>query len=611
MVLFAALLYRIRGDLATALHRLSPAGIPWIVAAIVAECLSFLCYAGVQRRLLSAGGARLKRRTVVELTVAATGITNLVPGGTAPASGWLVGQYRRHGVPLPLALWAVLVNGFTSGISVLFVLLWGAAVAALISPWLFVGLLALLVAAAVAGAALAHHLPTVREWLAKERKLPAIGVARRVVHHAGTVAQFRATLPGGTVVYALSVANWLLDVIVLATGFLVLNLPVPWRALLFAYAAGQVAGSLAPLPGGIGFVEGGMIGALTLAGTPAGAAVVATIVYRLITTLGMAGIGSGALFVVHHREPEPAVLHGEAAALARRGQADGKLEIPSALAAAAKEEGRADWLATLPDWVAVVEEEWSVRVGKPFQPGGHTAWVAPAARDGGDFVVKVLWRHDESEHEAEGLRAWAGNGAVLVHEACDLDDRSAALLLERCCPGEALSRRPAEDQDLVVAGLLRRLWIEPPPGHRFRSLASMCRRWTDEHAEKLATGSVATDAGLSRTAMALFEELPRTSDCDVLLFTDLHAGNVLSAQREPWLAIDPKPYVGDPAYDLTQHLLNCDGRLEADPHGLARRMAELAGCDSERVALWLFARCVYESADVPALADVARRLAPR
>ncbi|MGH3871368.1 MAG: DUF222 domain-containing protein [Pseudonocardiaceae bacterium] len=84
----------------------------------------------------------------------------------------------------------------------------------------------------------------------------------------------------------------------------------------------------------------------------------------------------------------------------------------------------------------------------------------------------------------------------------------------------------------------------------------------------------------------------------------LHAGNVLAVQREPWLVIDPKPYVGDPAYDPLQHLLNC-ARLAADLAGLARRMADLLGLDSHRMISWLFARCVQESLDYPALRDVA------
>ena len=92
--------------------------------------------------------------------------------------------------------------------------------------------------------------------------------------------------------------------------------------------------------------------------------------------------------------------------------------------------------------------------------------------------------------------------------------------------------------------------------------------------------------------------------------TDLHAENILTAERAPWLVIDPKPYVGDPAYDVLQHMLNCEDRLAADPAGLADRMARLAGLDAGRVRQWLFARSVQESAGLPLMRRVARQLAP-
>lgn len=320
LVAFGLLVYRLRGEIGTAFHRVTPGGMVWVPAALAAEAVSFLAYAEVQHRLLAAGGAHLRHRTVASLTVAATGITNLVPGGTAPSSGWLVTQYRRHGVPLPLALWAVLAGGFVASICVLFILLLGAFIAGLVGPPVFVGLLAVLLAVAVAGVVAVHHFPAVRRWLDRDRRIPGIRTIRRVVRNMGEVGDFRASFTGGVLVYVLSIANWILDVAVLAAGFAILNLPVPWRALLFAYAAAQVAGSLAPVPGGIGFVEGGMIGALTLAGTSAGAALVATVVYRLVTTLGMAGVGSLALVVVHHRAPRPARLSGQAEALAERSR---------------------------------------------------------------------------------------------------------------------------------------------------------------------------------------------------------------------------------------------------------------------------------------------------
>lgn len=74
--------------------------------------------------------------------------------------------------------------------------------------------------------------------------------------------------------------------------------------------------------------------------------------------------------------------------------------------------------------------------------------------------------------------------------------------------------------------------------------------------------------------------------------------------------IDPKPYVGDPVYDLLQHMLNNEDRLLAEPTHFSRRMADLAGVDADRLLLWLFARCVQESPNRPSLAEVARQVAP-
>lgn len=288
----------------------------------------------------------------------------------------------------------------------------------------------------------------------------------------------------------------------------------------------------------------------------------------------------------------------------------GQLAIPVELACAAEREGRLGWLATLPTTIARLERDWSIHVEEPFQPGGQTAWVAPATRDGEDLVVKVLWRHPEAEQEADALRVWDGDGAARLHAVAEVDSETTALLLERCLPGTILKGRPEPEQDVVIAGLLRRLWRHPPAAHRFRSLQSMCELWADEFDHKTAAGRSRLDPGLERQAMALFRQLPASADREVLLCTDLHAGNVLAAEREPWLVIDPKPYVGDPTYDALQHLLNCDARLRTDPHGLLRRMAELLGLDPDRLRLWLFARCIQESPDWPNLAEVARQVAP-
>jgi streptomycin 6-kinase len=287
--------------------------------------------------------------------------------------------------------------------------------------------------------------------------------------------------------------------------------------------------------------------------------------------------------------------------------------LPHRLVEAVTREGdahRRAWLTTLPAAIEHFQQRWSLDVGEPFQPGGQTAWVAPArAEAGDDLVLKLAWSHEEARDEADGLRAWNGQGAVLVHAAEELDG-TAALLLERCVPGSTLASRPEPEQDTVIAALLLRLRHEPPAGHPFRPLQEMCDTWADGFERKAAAGPVNLDSGLAREGIALLRALPASSDRNVLLCTDLHAENVLSAEREPWLMIDPKPYVGDPTYDALQHLLNCYERLQADPRTLARRMSDLLELDLERLLLWLFARCVQESPGWPALADVARRIAP-
>src|SRR5215470_2433952 len=286
--------------------------------------------------------------------------------------------------------------------------------------------------------------------------------------------------------------------------------------------------------------------------------------------------------------------------------------VPSYLAETARcDEGVRGWVAGLPAIVADLAGRWSLRVGEPFQPGGQCSWTAPATDPAGiSLVLKVGYRFPggEERDEAAGLRVWAGNGAVRLHAATE-SELAYALLIERCPLGQAL---PEPAQDHIVAALLRQLWAQPHAAYPFRPLAQMCAAWAQEFERGYAAADPADriDPGLARAGIALFRELPETADSRVLLCTDLHGDNILAAQRAPWLVIDPKPYLGDPAYDVLQHMLNCEDRLAADPAGLAARMADLAGVAPARVRLWLFARSVQESVGSPLLQHVARRLAP-
>ncbi|MBI1377604.1 MAG: kinase [Frankiales bacterium] len=290
----------------------------------------------------------------------------------------------------------------------------------------------------------------------------------------------------------------------------------------------------------------------------------------------------------------------------------GARPTPRLLESAALDASVRRWLDVMPERVADVAARWRLELGDPFLPGGHTAWVAPArTRDGDEVVLKVGMRHREADDEATALRLWDGSGAVRLHRE-ELDDDTLYLLLERCVPGAPLSDRSEPEQDEVIASVLRRTWAAAVAPTTFRPLAELCAIWADETEERLRSREDVVDAGLAREAIAVLRQRPTAQvvDGDVVLCTDLHAGNVLSAHREPWLVVDPKPYAGEAAYDLVQHLFNCRARLTADPAGLTGRLAALADVDAAAVRTWVFARGVTELFWWPDLLPVVRALAP-
>ncbi|HET7214416.1 MAG TPA: aminoglycoside phosphotransferase family protein [Terriglobia bacterium] len=286
------------------------------------------------------------------------------------------------------------------------------------------------------------------------------------------------------------------------------------------------------------------------------------------------------------------------------------LKVPARVAENARRtpEGRA-WLNRLPETLRNLEARWLLTVGDPFDHEDLTGgWVAPVTLlDGSPAVLKLRNPHMEGEHEIQGLRFWAGDPTVRLLEA---DQDFSAMLLERCLPGTRLRERPETEQDQVIAGLLKRLWRRPLAPHSFRPLSVMTKYWSDL---TLSDAEEWPDAGLVREGLRLFDELPRTAHEATLLATDLHAGNVLQSERMPWLVIDPKPFVGDPAYDPTQHLFNCVERLRSDPDGMFHRMGDLLDVDHERVRLWTFARAAAEPRDDwhdEEMLGIARAIAP-
>jgi streptomycin 6-kinase len=240
----------------------------------------------------------------------------------------------------------------------------------------------------------------------------------------------------------------------------------------------------------------------------------------------------------------------------------------------------ADWRAGAPRLAEEVAEEWGLRLGEPYVPGvcGHV--VRAELADGTPAVLKVYWPHRESEQEADALERWDGDGAVRLLAR---DDVRSALLLERCEPGTFLSAAGSEAALDALVGLLPRLWksaedfvtIEDEVPHLLEDLAQ------------------ARDPSLKDAALAYLRDLVPTQGERVLVHEDLHGENVLAAEREPWLAIDPKPLAAE--RELSAASIVRSNELGHSRHAVFYRLDRLCselGLDRERAIGWTVAHTV-------------------
>ncbi len=256
------------------------------------------------------------------------------------------------------------------------------------------------------------------------------------------------------------------------------------------------------------------------------------------------------------------------------------------------------WLNQLPGVVAEFEDRWAIRVERAFDPGGVVGFVAPATRaDGTPAVFKISVRDRETAHEATALHLYNGRGAVRVLAA---EEERCALLLERCLPGTSLLEVPDEMEAYSMAvGVLRQLWgAQVSSVHPFDRARDRAAEWAVTVEREFAILGQPFEARLAEEATRLFGELATGGGREVLLHQDFHQGNILAGQRQPWLAIDPKPLVGDPAFDLGPLLRDRREALFAasDPRRrMARRLDQLAAetsLDRQRLRAWALAQGV-------------------
>ncbi|WP_433701882.1 aminoglycoside phosphotransferase family protein [Nocardiopsis sp. CA-288880] len=276
------------------------------------------------------------------------------------------------------------------------------------------------------------------------------------------------------------------------------------------------------------------------------------------------------------------------------------IRVPETLAPLLDREFGTEWTSGLPALTAHLLRRWNLRpAGAPMH--GMVALVVPVRRaDGTPAVLKMQPVDEETEGEPRALRAWAGDGAVRL---LDHDADSGALLLEALDPARTLEHAPLDQALTAIGELLARLDAHPgPPGVRrlgtmTRSLVERVRPFlTDERIDSRARGSLARWTAVAREMAA--------EPGDRLLHWDLHYANVLAplsgTRPDPWVAIDPKPLVGDPGYELMPALRNRFAE-EAAPGGapasVRRRFDRLtgaAGIDRDRARAWTLVRALED-----------------
>jgi streptomycin 6-kinase len=259
-----------------------------------------------------------------------------------------------------------------------------------------------------------------------------------------------------------------------------------------------------------------------------------------------------------------------------------------------------EWLSEAPALAAECAELWQLELGEQF--AAYTAVVYEARTgDGDEVLLKVGYADRETEHEAEALDAWDGVGAVRLLRR---DRERNAMLLERCVPGTSLSAEPEAVVLDVVCALLPRLWVTA--AHSFRPLAEEAVHWQEALPRAWKRLNRPFEQSLLDAALDELRELTGTQGEQVLVSQDFHAGNVLRATREPWLAIDPKPLVGEREFSVVALIRNAES--ESQLRRLLDRLSGDLGLDRVRVRGWALAQTLAWSYDGDrVLADHVRR----
>jgi streptomycin 6-kinase len=240
------------------------------------------------------------------------------------------------------------------------------------------------------------------------------------------------------------------------------------------------------------------------------------------------------------------------------------------------------WLERVPELVRECVERWDLRLGEPYPAGaaGYAARVELA--DGTRAVLKLSSPDRESEHEAAALELYAGEGAVRLLAS---DSDRQAMLLERCDPGTPVCEIGGQAAIDVIVGLLPGLWR--PAGEPFRLLADEAAWWLEELPREWEGAGRPFERSLLDVGLDALRELSASQGERVLVNQDLHGENVLAAQRQPWLVIDPKPLLGEREFGLAPVVRSFElGDTRRDVLYRLDRLSSELGLDRERARGW-------------------------
>ncbi|MFG2765967.1 aminoglycoside phosphotransferase family protein [Streptomyces rubiginosohelvolus] len=288
-------------------------------------------------------------------------------------------------------------------------------------------------------------------------------------------------------------------------------------------------------------------------------------------------------------------------------------EIPQRLVASYAtgfgEEGRA-WIAGLPALAADLLERWQLRRDGGVRSGQASLVLPVLRRDGTRAVLKLQLPREETTAALIGLRTWNGDGMVRL---LDHDPASSSMLLERLDGARTLASIDDDDVAMgILAGLHARLVAVPAP-QGLRGLGEVAAAMLEQVPQVVTHLTDPADRDLLRGWASAVAELADEPG-DRLLHWDLHYDNVLAAQREPWIAIDPEPLAGDPGFDLWPAL---DSRWDdvvakGEPLCVVRRRFDLLtdtlGLDRARAAGWTLGRLLQNA--LWDIEDGEPRLAP-